>query len=248
MKIFIYSPQREISQIISDHLSYKGNHCIPFANFEDLSSLMRNMEKGPDLLILDYLTFNHDIFNIYTYFKRLKKAVPVIFYNDPCLTRSTMSAHWKALMDLTLPDFEKKNDLQYKEIFIKLEELICSREFSPYVPLLQPPKKIPETLIKDTYTLQYLKDNSDDCITSFKERNNLPNNLYYLLSIFQKNKEMKLSLKRIVSMYKMDGRKITEKSLKVLISNLKRLIRADKECSFLIYQEEGAYRFVRYKY
>lgn len=248
MKIFIYSPQREISQIISDHLSYKGNHCIPFATIEDLSSLMRTMQSGPDLLILDYLSFNHDIFNIFSYFKKLNKSVPLLFFNDPCRTRSTMAAHWKSLIEITVPDFANQDTSKYDEIFINLEELICSKEFSPYVSLLQPAKKIPDSLIKDTYTLQYLKDNSDDCITSFKERINLPNNLFYLLSLFQKNKDTKLSLNRIIELYKMDGKQISQKSLKVNISNLKKLIRSDKECAFLIYQENGNYRFVRYKY
>ena len=248
MKIFIYSHQREISQIIADHLSYKGNHCIPFFNLSDLSSIMRNLQKGPDLLILDYLTYNHEIFNIHTYFKKLNKSVPVIFYNDPCLTRSTRSLHWKALLELIQADFTDKDLAVYDDVFIKLAELIESPEFSPYVSLLQPPKEIPQSLIKERLTLQYIKDISDDCITSFKERNNLANNLFYLLSILQKNKDTFLSINRIVEYYKMDGKQMTEKSLKVLISNLKKTIRADKECAFLIYHEDGKYRFVRYKY
>ena len=248
MKIFIYSRHREISQIIADHLSYKGNHCIPFFTLSDLSSMMKNLQVGPDLLILDYLTFNHDIFNVYTYFKSLNKSIPVIFYNDPCLTRSTRALHWKAILELTLSDYDKKDYSIYDEVFIELAELIESNEFLPYVSLLQPPKEIPQSLIKERLTLQYMKDMSDDCITSFKQRNNLPNNLFYLLSLLQKNKDSSLSIDRILEYYKMDGKQMTEKSLKVLISNLKKKIRSDKECAFLIYHEDGKYRFVRYKY
>lgn len=248
MKIFIYSPQREISQIISDNLSYKGNQCIVFITLEDLSSFVRTMEKGPDLLILDYISFNHDIFNIYAYLKLIRKPIHVIFYNDPCLTRSSRSAHWKAILELTSREFPKQDFNIFNDVFTKLEQLIDSEEFSPYVSLLQPPKKIPETLIKDKYTLQYMKENSDDCITAFKERNKIPNNLYYLLSLLQKNKETSMNLNQIIDLYKMDGKKITEKSLRVLISKLKNLIRADKQCGFLIYQDKGNYRFVRYKY
>ena len=247
MKIFIYSPQREISQIISDHLSCKEDHCIAFETMEDLSSLVRNMEKGPDLLILDYLSFNHDIFNIFSYLKKIQKPIPVIFYNDPCLTRSTRAAHWKALLELTQTEYKKKDFSYLDSIFKKLEELISSEEFSPYVSLLQPPKTVPDYLIKDKYTLDYMKEKSDDCIKSFRDRNKVPKNLFYLLSLLQKNKDIPMRLSDIIELYKNDGKEITENSLKVLISKLKNLIRSDKQCGFLIYQEDGTYRFVRYK-
>ena len=65
MKVVIYSPVPEISQIIAKHLIYAGHKCVIFENLEDLSSLIRNLKKGPDLIILDYLSFNHDLFNVY---------------------------------------------------------------------------------------------------------------------------------------------------------------------------------------
>lgn len=248
MKIFIYSRQPEISQIISDHLSSKTNHCIAFEKLDDLSGLIRSMDKGPDLLILDYLTYNHDLFNIYEYLRKIDKTFPVIFYNDPCITRSTRTAHWKTVLEITQISYQKKDFSIYDDIFGKLEELILSKEIFPYISLLQPPIPVPESMIKDKYTLQYLKDKADDCINSFRERNKLPNNLFYLLSLLQKNKGIPLKIKDIIDFYNQDEKQISEKSLKVLISKLKSLIRADKESGFLIYQEKGTYRFVRYKY
>lgn len=248
MKIFIYSPQREISQIISDHLTGKTNHCIVFEKLDDLSSLIRSMDKGPDLLVLDYLTYNHELFNVYAYLKKINKRFPVIFYNDPCLTRSTRTAHWLTILELTQASYEKKDFSMYEPVFQNLEELITSKELSPYISVLQPPKPVPYSMIKDKYTLQYLKDRSDDCISTFRERNNLPNNLFYLLSLLQKHKDTPLKLSGLIELYHLDEKKISEKSLKVLLSKLKSLIRADKECSFLIHQDNGTFRFIRYKY
>lgn len=248
MKIFIYSTQREISQIISDHLSFKGNHCIPFETSEDLSSLVKTMKEGPDLLILDYLSYNHDIFNIYSYLRGINRPIPVIFYNDPCITRSTRVAHWKSILELVMPSYPPRDYSIFDKTFTKLEELIISEEFSPYISLLQPPQPVPVTMIKDKYTLQYLRDKADDCITSFREKNKLPNNLFYLLSLLQKNKDYSLSIRQILDLYKRDEKIISEKSLKVLLSRLKSIIRADKECNFLIFQDKGRFRFIRYKY
>ena len=124
MKIFIYSRQREISQIIADNLAGKTNHCIVFEKLDDLSSLIRSMPKGPDMLILDYCTYNHELFNVYAYLKKIQKQFPVVFYNDPCITRSTRAAHWKTILELTQNSYEHKDFSIYDDIFEKLEELI----------------------------------------------------------------------------------------------------------------------------
>ncbi len=247
MKIFIYSPQREISQIISDHLSFKGNHCIPFETTEDLSSMVRNMHKGPDLLILDYLSYNHEIFSINKYLKSINRYIPVVFFNDPCLTRSTRAAHWKAVLQTTQTGIHYNDFSIFDETLKTLEELIVSEEFSPYIPLLQPPKKIPESLIKNPCTLEYMKDNSDDCITTFKERNHLPAKLFYLLTILQQNKDNPLSINQIIELYKLDGKSVSAQSLKVYFSELKKIVWKDKECRFLIHHENKTYRFVRFR-
>ncbi|MBP5520280.1 MAG: hypothetical protein J6X84_06865 [Treponema sp.] len=247
MKVFICSLQIEISQIISDHLSNKGNLCFTFSSQQDLSDAIHSMTKMPDLLILDYLLYNHELFNLNQYMDLLNIKVPVIFYNDPCLVRSTRSEHWLTELELLHSNFIQTDFSDFKPILSDLEELIESKEFKPYISLLQEPKPLPRHFIKDQYTLQYLKENSDDCIYQFLERSHIPNNLFYLLSVLQKNKEIELTLKDIVEIYKKDGHKITEESLKVHISNLKKQIRNDKKCSFLIINDEGYYRFVRYK-
>ncbi len=68
MKVFIFSKQREIAQVISDHLSDKGHLCFPFFKLEDLRSIIEKTDNRPDLLILDYMTFNHAMFDIYHFF------------------------------------------------------------------------------------------------------------------------------------------------------------------------------------
>ncbi len=247
MKIFIYSPQMEISQIISDHLQEKENLCFVFQNFSDLTCEVMNQKKQPDLLVLDYLSFNHDLFNIYEFFSKKSLFLPVIFYNDPCLTRSTRTSHWLAQLEALLCRHITKDFSKYEPLFIYLEELIESDEFRPYITLLQPAKTLPPDFIKDKYTLRYLKENSDDCIYSFKERTGIPQNYFYLLKLMQKNKDMLLSIKDIQNLYKENGKEISEGSIKVLLSTLRKYIREDRECNFLIYNEKDMYRFIRYK-
>ena len=247
MKIYIYSPQKEISQIIADHLSDKGNLCFPFMMQEDISVSLQNLKKMPDLLILDYKSFNHDIFNIFDYLKKFNMKVPLVFYNDPCLLRSSRTQHWISIIETKFKPFEEEERKKYEKVLKDLEELIESDELRPYISLLQEPKEIPLSMIKDAYTLQYLKENKDDCIFEFQKRTKLPNNLFYLLELLQKNKCLSLSFTDIADLYNKDGKSINEKSLKVLMSRLKSFIRSDKNCNFLIHCEDKRYKFVRFK-
>lgn len=247
MKIFIYSLKREISQIICDHLTDKGNLCYSFITQSDLTSAIRNQKTLPDLLILDYLLFNHDIFNIYTYLEDTEIKFPTIFYNDPCLIRSSRSAHWLAMTELTQLKFEEQDFSHYKPVFDDLEELIESDELRPYIPLLQPAQELPLSLVKDDFTLRYLRENKDDCIYDFQKRTNIPNNLFYLLQLFQKNKEVELSFADIIKLYAKDGKSISQESLKVHLSKLRKYIKNDEHCTFLIVHDNERYRFIRYK-
>ena len=247
MKIFIYSPQREISQIISDHLTSYGNSCLIFFSISELIDEITNLKKLPDLLILDYLSFNHDIFNIYDSFENYHVILPVIFYNDHCLTRSTRTSHWLSQLETIMTKAIPRDFSVFRPVFKELEMLIESDELRPYIPLMQKPEPIPHSYIKNAFTLQYLKEQSDDCIYVFKERNKLPENLFYLLKLLQKHKDIFMNYSDIKDLYEKDGKSITEKSICVLMSNLRRYIRDDKQNNFLIYHEEDRFRFVRFK-
>ena len=50
-----------------------------------------------------------------------------------------------------------------------------------------------------------------------------------------------------IEIYKKDGKEISEDSLRVHMSRLRKFIRNDRECNFLIYHEKDRYKFVRYK-
>lgn len=246
MVIFIYSPQRDISQIISDHLSEKGNICFVFTNQNEIITALKNLLKRPDLVILDYMCFNHDSFNIFQHFKEHNLLVPVLFYNDPCLTVPSRAEHWRFQIEKNQQHYIHRNLDSCQQTLNDLEQLIEAKEFKKYVSLLQPPQKLPKELIKDSFTLEYIQNNENDCIYSFKNRNNLPNNLFYLLKIFQEHKTTPITLEEIIEIYNDDKKTISETSLKVLISTLKNKIRKDKECKFFILSEKNTYRFIKY--
>lgn len=247
MKVFIFSKQREIAQVISDHLSDKGHLCFPFFKLEDLRSIIEKTDNRPDLLILDYMTFNHAMFDIYHFFERRKYHIPIVYYNEPCLIMPTRTEHWLVQIEYKQNYYIKMDLETLRPILTDLEELIEAPEFNPYVSLLQPPKPLPKSLVRDQLTLNYLRENENDCIYEFKNRIRLSPSLFYLLEILQKNKSEPLTLKEILSVYKKDNKQMTEASLKVIMSRLRSKIRQNPDCGFLINYSDNKYRFVRYR-
>ncbi|MDD5930305.1 MAG: helix-turn-helix domain-containing protein [Spirochaetales bacterium] len=250
MKVFVYSMQPYIGQIICDHLAEKGHQCFCFQNQQEIGTALMNIKTPPDLLVLDFTAYNHDDFDIYKFFLKQKLNLPLVFYNEPCLTMSTRARHWKSQIMLnqnSQKEHKKVLEIEkFDEIFKDLEELVESDELSPYISLMQKPKPLPEYMIPKKYSLDYIRNTKNDFILEFKKRAKLPENLFYLLSILQANKDFLLSLSDIQRFYKKDGKEISENSLKVLISRLRSKIREDKQCKFIIRKTNGMYQFVKF--
>lgn len=245
MTIYIYSTQLEIGQIISDHLTSLGNLCFFFSTTQHLTASLANLKDYPDLLILDYTTFNHDLFNVREYFNDNKMELPIIFYNDPCITKTTRPKHWLSQIKL-LQNISKVEDFtSYESVFNNLAELIEDKAISPYIKLMQHPLPIPDYLKKVTLNLSTIKNTFNDNLDIFIKNVNLPKNLIYLLKIFQKNQTFPLSLNEIQNIYKIDNKQITETSLKVLISKLRGEIEKDPSCQFRISNNRGLYSFLK---
>lgn len=246
MTVYIYSTQYEIGEIICDHLSSLKHLCFNFRTTSDLTIGLHNLKIYPDLLILDYLSFNHDLFNLYNHFYTENIKIPVMFYNDPFITATTRAKHWLSQIQL-LQSYCKLSDIQsYKNIFAEIQKIIESEELRPYIKLMQTPLPMPSHLQKTPLTLNNIQELQNDYINDFKERAKLPNNLFYLLSLMQQNKEMSLTAEDIKKLYERDGKSITEKSIKVLISKLRTEIYKDKKCKFILSNKDGLYSFIRF--
>ncbi|MCR4735362.1 MAG: hypothetical protein K5829_10215 [Treponema sp.] len=247
MRVYLYSPQKGIAEIIADHLRQEDHDCLVIDYLEEVFLKISNEIKKPDLLILDYLSFNHDTFNIIKNLNNYNVYLPVIFYNDPCLVRSNRVRHWRAQVQLLQCKDERKDLDFFDKIFESIQNFVESEEMRPFISLMQRPKELPDKLIKHQITMDTIKDNLNDGIFLFKKRNKLPNSLYYLLSIFQKNKDTFINLEDILKEYDKEEKRMTRDSLKVLISRLRNTIRKDKECNFLIVKEKNSYKFIVYK-
>lgn len=247
MKVCIYSPQFEIAELLAEQLTDADTSCIPFLKINHMMETVINSRNYPDLILLDYLSINHELFNIISHATSRKLHIPFVFFNDPCTMEKSRVDCWISI----IKKFEgnlKTVDFNYIKPFLeKLQKVIESDDIRPYIPLLTPSLKLPEKYIKDPQAMYYIKENSTDCLIDFKDRNELPENLYYLLTILQKNRDKSLTYEDIVQQYIDDNKQMSISSLQVLMSRLRNAIRKDPECKFLINKKDKSYRFVYYK-
>lgn len=246
MRVLIFATQREIAQVITDQLSDKKHLCFTFHKIEQIQDAIENLTLQPDLLILDYLSFNHDYFDIYQHFEKHKYYIPIVFYNDPCLMKPSRCEHWIMQISFKQNSYLKMDLELLRPILLDLEELIESPIIKPYIPLLSSPKPLPPTFRRESSTLSYLEKTNSN-IYDFKNRTHLRAGLFYILEILYNNQTQTLTMEDIITIYQIDGKRMTKNSLKVLISQLRRKIREDGECGFLIYAENKRYRFVQYR-
>ena len=157
MTIFFYLQERTLYQMLADALQEKNFVCSLFLSKNEFLLALENMKKKPDLLVLDYNTYNHDIFNIYNYLKEIGCGVPLIFYNDPLPKNAEARAsHWFLVNNLYYGNCDE----------IKIEN---------YVPVF--------TLISNVVEIFFSKKKENMDLSEYRD---FPPKLYKTFSILQK--------------------------------------------------------------
>ena len=246
MRLFIYSTQPEINSILHDHFSSKGFLCITFSGLEEFFTSLEHPTVPPELMILDYVIYNHDIFNIYTYLESKKLNYPCIFYNDPCLTRTSRKSHWKAQINLIQNKNNQIDISKLEPVFDDLQSLIENKQIAPSIKLMQKTTPLPKEFVNPKLTLEYIKEMEEDGVETFRKRNNLQNSLYYLLKLLQKHQNLQLTVSDIKKLYEKDMKEISESSLYVMLSKLRGIVRKDRQKRFIIRKEGEYYKFIKF--
>lgn len=160
---------RSLYQKLSGSLQDKNHICCLFTSKNEFLSTLKIMKKKPDLLVLDYRTYNHDIFNIYNYLKEISCPVPLIFYNDPFpQNKEARILQWFLV-----------NNLYYANSKIRLEN---------YVSLF--------TLIANSLGKR-LPRNLKTCTVRINEYHDFPPKLYKAFSVLQNQFPNPVSLSKL---------------------------------------------------
>ena len=246
MIICIYSQIQELSEVIAENIESLGECCFKFSNELSLTEFLSSVKNLPDLLILDYNCFNHEIFDLPGTLRSINKLFPVIFHNDPCLIHPKRSLHWQMQIKLIYDVTNEEQLESYLKVFEEIEKIVESPELKPYIPLMQTPLPFPQKESKTKRLFEKLQIDTTLSLQNFKKRTNLPENLYYLLQLFYNKREQFISIQEIIEEYKKNNKTITEASLRVSISRLKKKLAEDKENTFFLHKQNDKYKIAFY--
>jgi len=239
MIIFFITFQPEICHIIADNLP--DHSCYVFDGFDGAISVMENMINLPDLLVLDYTMHNHEIFDINEFMDLIKKRIPKIYYNDPCIVAGTRAEHWDCLTRLS-HGYKRGIDPQiYIDVFTRIENVIENPDISQYIPLMQKPKPMPKNLyITKMYNEESMK-NAFNRLLTFKLKAKVPENLFFLLELLYRSQGKPLTLEELQKQHEEDCRSIKTSSLKCQISKLRKILAQYPEFKYVIVKRQNGY-------
>jgi hypothetical protein len=171
-----------------------GNTCCVYTEKSLFYEAVANMKKAPDLLLLDYLVFNHDTFNVYRYLEEINRMIPLLFYNDPLPSPETRVRYWQMMLSLYYSDTSINLTL-YTPLLGLLAQIIGSDTVLPYLSLLQPPR--PYTACGEETTAQHRRDlliHTEEQLFTAKHHRSTQHALYKIL---QENGEKPVSISEL---------------------------------------------------
>jgi DNA-binding response OmpR family regulator len=218
MTIYFYTRQKKVCKKIADILEEQNNICCIYTDEGEFYKALSNMKKYPDLLLLDYLVFNHDVFNVYRYMQEIKCLVPLIFYNDPFPPEDIRVQYWIMILKLYYSDTDINTDL-YTSTLNLVADAVNSDKLRPYIALMRPPLSYPE---QENNTAEFLPAASpkvqDKTITFI--RNELPDSLYSVFIILYKHRGKTISILELQSLLKQKDREV---KIDTIYSDISRL-------------------------
>lgn len=244
MMIIFLTVQPEICHIMSAKLH---NHsCYIFSQPEHFFSIIRNMKVPPDLLVLDYTLFNHDIFNIYDEMITENIQMPAIFYNEPCTSKLSRADFWEYMIQYEygfLNDFDTK---EYKPVLKVIQDVVESPDIRPFVPLMQKPKPLPKEFAANPFYEEQIRMTIESQLNKLHNSPGFSEANFALLQIFYANFNKTLTLQQIQEEYQKNNRDISIESVKVNISKLRSAMKKVKGCRLIILHNKTGYKLTEF--
>jgi DNA-binding response OmpR family regulator len=239
MTIYFYTLQKLICKKIADILEENNNICCIYTDENEFYSAVANMKKYPDLLLLDYLVFDHDIFNIYRFMDDINCKIPLLFYNDPFSSSFTRIQHWNMILNLYYAD-TGINITEYTPTLQILSKTVDSKELGPYISLLQIPQPYPpERETSNVSSTCAISSLPNEEITPI--RKHFSTSLYSVFNILYVNRKKSISIPELKSLLHERNIEITTNTVYSYISRLRTLLRTSAKTGTDIYKTKNGY-------
>ena len=243
MTVIFLTTQPEICQIFSNNLP--SHTSFIFTNMDIFFATIKNITTKPDLVLMDYTLYNHEVYSIYHELHQEQIDVPVIFYNDPCLVLEDRVAHWNYMIHIMKTSYKEIDTEQFDDIFQTINALVTSPELSPYINLMQKTKPLPEhLLISKIYTKDFLTK-AEIPLKDIRDNPFMTKAAFVLFEILINKSNEEVTAQEIIDEYKKLNKPLKDDSLKVNISKLRSILKK-MNSDYSIITTNNGYKMIRY--
>jgi len=222
MTIYFYTRQKNVCRKLAYILEEDENVCCIYTKESEFYTAVANMKKYPELLLLDYLVYNHDAFNIYRFMSDIGCKIPLLFYNDPYPQPEALVQHWIMMLNLYYSDTGIDTE-QYSQTLQHLSDAVNSKELRQHISLMQAPEPCP-----DSETGCINSSSADPQTQKEKDitiRGHIPNSLYSIFRILYAHRERAVSITDIQFLLHEKNIEVTANTIYSNISRLRTFLR-----------------------
>ena len=130
MRVYIFSLPENLfkAESIKHFLELKGHKICLFDSDSEFYKIISGKTNVADLIIYDFLFFNHNVFNIYDYMKGEDFLIPLIFFNDPTPHQESTEYFWNNILSIIYTEKYFNKDL-YSQLISQAAAAIDSVKF-----------------------------------------------------------------------------------------------------------------------
>ena len=238
MEVAFVTREPELCALFAERLEHEGIDCRVQSDFLSFFLQLQNDSFVADLLVCDFCEFRHLMFDFFESLQKMKKHIPVIFYNDPYPCAENRVSYWISQNERLYADEEFHG---YIPVFQILCDLIEDPSIRPHISLLRPPLPLCKSASP-------CDESSSFDLNTFRIRSKMPPMIFTLFEYFYGNLSKEISIKDL-------SRKISGQHLKAslqkssvysYVSRLKKYIQSDSMSNFTIIRTSfGRYTMVR---
>lgn len=179
MRIYFLTREPDVCQLLADKFSDNQTEIKIFPIATKLLQNVFDYGIEPDILLLDFLYYQAEFFNLYELLIKHEKMFPIVFYNHPFPIPEKRKFFWLYNLQRTgyFSDLSK-----IEPILDKLQKALQDPHIMPYVSAIQNPKPYRSTNMRyiealNENEIEYYTQHFSNVITDFLQKEKQPDSL-----------------------------------------------------------------------
>ncbi len=246
MTIAFLTKQYEVCRRIAERMNLPELSCMIFSTLSDMHEYFSKKKKFPDMMIFDYMMYNHDFVNPYEEMKNMNMNHPLIFYNDPYPDDSSRADFWEYQIMRTNPGCIIQD---YRKYLSALERAVQAPDIFPYISLIQPPKPLPDTEEESPRVKTVTPDIPDDgngkkMLYTLRKKHCIPKSVFSVLEILYNNMGYPTSIEGLMELLSSPGKSRSRNSINICLSKLRAILKSEDEYNMDLVTDQDGYRLI----